>query len=325
MVRVPARLAESPTMPASETPAGSAHAKAILIGEHAAVYGHPAIALPITPLRTVAEVHRSPGPLRLNSAGRSLAVSELPGRFASVGVAATTALEFFGLPPADLEIAVRSGIPPQAGLGASAAAANAIVEAVRSYAGLALDEADRFELVQAAERVAHGNPSGIDAYAARALEPFLFAAGVASPLPLGAPVRFVVADTGVRASTDEAVTGVRQLVDTDPDHGSALLARLGELTREAAGNLEHGRLSDFGKRLSIAQEILTELGVGHPAIDRLVTAAESAGAAGAKLTGAGRGGCVIAVTGDADQAQQVQTAMTAAGAVAVWIVTAGAT
>lgn len=326
MVSVPARLAESlPMSDPAATLAGSAHAKAIVIGEHAAVYGHPAIALPITPLRTMAEVQRSPGPLRLNSGGRSLPVSQLPPRFASVGVAATTALEFFGLPPVDLEIVVRSGIPPQAGLGASAAAAHAIVEAVRVYAGLPLDEASRFELVQTAERVAHGNPSGIDAQATRAREPLLFADGVSTALPLDAPVWFVVADTGVRSSTDEAVAGVRQFVDNNPDHGSALLERLGNLTRETAADLAHGHLADFGKRLTIAQETLTELSVGHPAIDRLIGAAVGAGAAGAKLTGAGRGGCVIAVATDADGAQQVQAAMTAAGAVAVWNVTAGAT
>lgn len=321
MVTVPTHLAESPPMPApAAVPAGSAHAKAIVIGEHAAVYGHPAIALPITPLRTVAEVHLSPGPLRLNNGGRSLAISELPQRFASVGVAATTALKFFGLPAENLEIAVRSGIPPQAGLGASAAAANAIVEAVRAYTGRALDEATRFELVQTAERVAHGNPSGIDTRATRAPDPFLFSGGVVTALPLRVPVWFVVADTGVRSSTDGAVAGVRQFVDADPDHGSALLTRLGSLTREAATDLEHGHLTDFGKRLTIAQETLTELTVGHPAIDRLVAAAVGPGRAGA-----GRGGCVIAVATDAASAEQTQAAMTAAGAVAVWTVAAGAT
>lgn len=326
MVSVPVRLAESRWMPPPAVlPTGSAHAKAILVGEHAAVYGHPAIALPITPLRTVAEVHHRPGPLRLSTGDASLPVAELPQRFASVGVAAVESLTFFGLPAEDVEIVVRSGIPPQAGLGASAAAANAIVEAVRAYAGAALDDASRFALVQTAERVAHGNPSGIDAHATRAREPLLFADHVATPLTLGAPVCFVVADTGVRASTDDAVAGVRQIVDADPALGRGLLARLGELARAAVLDLEQANLTDFGRRLTEAQQALTDLGVGHPAIDRLVTAALGAGAAGAKLTGAGRGGCVIAVTTDAASGQVVQSAMTAAGAVAGWIVTLGAT
>lgn len=323
---VPIRLAESRSMPAPAVlPTGSAHAKAILVGEHAAVYGHPAIALPMTPLRTVAEVRHSPGPLRLSSGGRSFPVTQLPHRFASVGVATTAALDFFNLPADDLEVAVRSGIPPQAGLGASAAAAHAIVEAVRAHARLPLDEASRFELVQSAERVAHGNPSGIDAYATRASEPFVFSGGMPAPLLLGAPVWFVVADTGVRASTDEAVAGVRRTVDADPARGSALLARIGDLTRGAVTDLEHGQLTAFGQRMTAAQQILTELGVGHAMIDQLVTAAVGAGAAGAKLTGAGRGGCVIAVATGADRAEVIQSAMTEAGAVAVWAVTVGET
>ncbi|WP_434080663.1 mevalonate kinase family protein [Sanguibacter sp. Z1732] len=135
----------------------------------------------------------------------------------------------------------------------------------------------------------------------------------------------MVADTGVRASTDDAVAGVRQIVDADPALGRSLLARLGDLTRAAVLDLEQAHLTAFGRRLTEAQDALTDLGVGHPAIDRLVTAALDAGAAGAKLTGAGRGGCVIAVTPDAASGQVVQSAMTAAGAVAGWIVTLGAT
>lgn len=303
---------------------GVAHAKGILIGEHAAVYGRPAIALPITTLRTVAEVIPGPGPLRLSADGYTLAVTDLPERFASVGVAAHVALEHFGLPVVDLEIAVSSDIPPRAGLGASAAAAGAIVEAVRVYAGQRLDEATRFELVQRAEQVAHGNPSGIDAHATRAAGPLVFADGRCTPLDVRAPMWFVVADTGMRASTDEAVAGVRRTLDADPARGAELLDRLEELTLGTVQDLELGRVSGVGQRLTAAQQALDALGVGHESIDRLVAAATEAGAAGGKLTGSGRGGCVIAVAADAEQAQAVLTSMISAGALAGWVVPVGA-
>ncbi|MEE6280460.1 mevalonate kinase [Georgenia sunbinii] len=311
----------SPRFALPRAAAGSAHAKGILIGEHSAVYGHPAIALPLTPLRTVAEVRPAAGPLLLSTDGRSLPVDLLPERFVSVGVAATAALDFFGLPARDLEITVHSDIPPRAGLGASAAAANAIIEAVRAYAGMPLDEDTRFALVQTAERVAHGNPSGIDAYATRADGPFLFTDGRRTPLAVGAPAWLVVADTGVRASTGEAVAGVRRAIDADPARGEELLAGLGDLTRGVVRDLELGRLAAVGTALTSAQESLSALDVGHPAVDLLVGAATDAGAVGAKLTGAGRGGCVIALATGAAQAQAVLGAMTAAGAVAGWVVT----
>lgn len=316
-------LSESQPMPHARTAepraTGSAHAKGILVGEHAAVYGHPAIALPILPLRTDAELRHVPGPLSLRADGISVPVTELPERFASVGVAARAALDFFDLAHDDVEIEVHSDIPPRAGLGASASAAHAIIEAVRAAADAPLSDAQRYALVQQAERVAHGNPSGIDALATRARRPLIFADGASTPVVIGAPAWFVVADTGVRASTGEAVAGVRAVVEADLPRGTALLDQLGRLTREAVTDLEHGRLSELGGRLTAAQELLDALGVGHPAIDRLVAAALAAGAVGAKLTGAGRGGCIIAMTTDAARAETVRDAMTAAGAVAGWV------
>lgn len=298
---------------------GRAHAKGILVGEHAVVYGHPAVALPITPLQTVAEVHHSPGPLRLRFDGHSLSLPELPERFTSVGIAASAAFDHFGLSDADLEIEVRSDIPARAGLGASAAAAHAIIEAVRAHADQPLDEASRFALVQAAERVAHGNASGLDAHATRARTPLVFADGATTPLSVGRTAWFAIADTGHRASTAEAVAAVRHLVDTEPRRGAALLERLGELAGDVVGDLREGRLVELGERLTAAQEALDALGVGHESIDRLVTAAVGAGSPGAKLTGAGRGGCVIAAATGDDEARAALEAMTAAGAVGGWI------
>ncbi|CAM3630559.1 mevalonate kinase [Occultella aeris] len=301
---------------------GTAHAKAILIGEHAVVYGHPAIALPLIPLRTIARLRTVPGPLSARHGDQRVRVEDLPEAFAPVGVAVTAALAHFGLPGDDLEIELDSDIPPGAGLGASAASAHAIVEAVRVHAGQDLDEEARFELVQTAERVAHGNPSGLDARATRARTPVAFTGGVTSDLHLGGSFSFAVADTGVRSPTRDAVAGVRRFVEAEPDRGSELLERLAELTRAAGRDLGAGRTADLGARLDAAQEALDALGVGHPAIDRLLAAARAAGATGAKLTGAGRGGCVIAVADSPERAAEIVTAMQDAGAVGGWVVTA---
>lgn len=301
---------------ASASPArGTAHAKAILVGEHSVVYGRPAIALPVAQLSVAAEIRQSPGPLRLRSDGVSLPVSQLPDRFASIGVAARDALAFFGLPGEGLEIEVVNDIPAGAGLGASAAVAHAVIEAVRARAGRELSDEDRFQLVQAAERTAHGNPSGLDAHATRTDGPLLFEAGRRRTLRLSAPLWFAIADTGVRSSTKLAVEGVASLVAAQPRRAQALLDELGELTCATVPAVEAGKAHDIGERMDLAQRVLDELGVGHAAIDGLSSAARRAGAHGAKLTGAGRGGCVIALAEDASHALTVLDAMRAAGAV----------
>lgn len=299
---------------------GEAHAKAILIGEHSVVYGHPAIAIPVTSLRTVARVSAETGPIRFGIDGSILAIDELPARIAPIGEAARVALRSFGLPEADVLIRLRTGIPPAAGLGGSAAVAHAVIEAVRRFAGGELTEAERFELVQAAERVAHGNPSGLDATATRARTPILFHAGATRPLAVGAPMWLVLGDTGVRGSTSDAVARVRGFVDAHPGRGAELLDLLARMTGEAERLLAAGDVGRLGPCLDRAHDALVELGVGHDAIDELVAAARAGGARGVKITGAGCGGCVLALADSAAAAERLSHAMTEANAVASWVV-----
>ncbi|WP_448851548.1 mevalonate kinase [Corynebacterium sp. 335C] len=298
---------------------GEAHAKAILLGEHSVVYGRPAIAVPVPTLRTVARVDAEPdGPILLGLDGDVIEIGELPERLASIGEAVRITLRRFGLPESGVLIRLRSGIPASAGLGGSAAVAHAVVEAIRDYAGGELTEKERFDLVQAAERIAHGSPSGLDATATRADLPVHFRDGETTPLPVGARMWIVLGDTGVRGSTSLAVAKVRGYVESRPERGGELLDRLGDLTEAAAGDLARGDVAALGRRMDGAQVALDELGVGHPALTDLVEAARGAGAAGAKLTGSGCGGCVLALADSAEAAERVAHAMTAANAVATW-------
>lgn len=302
---------------------GTAHAKAILVGEHSVVYGRPAVALPVGQLRVTARIRRIDGPPSLRNDGASLPIDRLPERFASIGVAARAALDFFGLSGEGVEIDVVNEIPAGAGLGASAAVAHAVVEALRAHAEAELSEAERFELVQTAERTAHGNPSGLDALATRTGLPLLFRSRRGTPLPPAAPLWFAIADTGVRSSTKQAVAHVARFVEERPRRAQELLDRLGELALQAAGQLRAARTAELGARMDEAQTALDELGVGHPMIERLTAAARAAGALGAKLTGAGRGGCVLALAGDEARARELLTAMRAAGAVSGELVRIG--
>lgn len=298
---------------------GEAHAKTILIGEHSVVFGYPAIAIPVKSLRTVAGVSAVDGPIRFGIDGEILAIDELPARLQAIGEAARVALRAFHQPESGILIRLRSGIPPAAGLGGSAAVAHAVVEAVREYAGAELSEEERFELVQAAERVAHGKPSGLDALCTRTMHPVLFQNGEGRPQKVGRTMWLVIGDTGVRGSTSDAVARVRGFVDSSP-RGTVLLHRLAALTEEASWRLQEGDITALGTCLNAAQEALDELGVGHPAVTELLTVSREAGAAGAKLTGAGCGGCVLALAESVAAADRISQAMMDANAVASWTV-----
>lgn len=298
---------------------GEAHAKAILLGEHSVVYGRPAIAVPVPALRTVARVDAEPGgPVLLGLDGQVIEVGELPERLTSIGEAIRITMRRFGLAEEGVLIRLRSGIPAAAGLGGSAAVAHAIVEAIRDYAGGELTEDERFELVQAAERIAHGNPSGLDAAATRATAPVRFEGGETTPLAVGEPMWIIVGDTGVRGSTSIAVARVRGFVEHRPERGWELLDQLGELADAAVDDLARGDVVALGSRMNAADDALNELGVGHSALADLVDAARRAGAVGAKLTGSGCGGCVLALAESAEAAELIAQEMTAANAVATW-------
>lgn len=316
----PVELPDLRVVPSRRPGIGAAHAKVIVLGEHSVVYGRPAVAIPMAHLRAHAEVTSISGDVRLVTEEFAGSLRELPDRLAAAGVALVAVLEHLGHPIRDLEVSVRSGIPAGRGLGASAATAHAIVEAVRSHVGGELDEDARFDLVQAAEREAHGRPSGLDARVTRVTSPVLFEAGRIRSLSTSAPVSLVVADTGIRGSTREAVERVRRFIQSAPRHGERLLDELGALALAGATDLVQGNLRSLGSRMLAAQAVLEDLGVGHDSIDRLVDAALGAGAYGAKLTGGGQGGCVVAVAPDATALPDIIAAMEAAGAVGSWTV-----
>jgi mevalonate kinase len=306
----------------SATGTGSAHAKFILLGEHAVVYGRPAIGMPLPRMWVRAEARLVDGPLRLETDTYTGALNEAQSSFDTLGAAVRNTLKFFGHAETGVTVSVHGEIPIGRGLGSSAAVAHAIVESIRELLGAELDEDERFELVQSAERVAHGTPSGLDARATREPGPFLFENGAVTGLDVGFGGAFVIADTGVRGSTKTAVGDVAAFGRARPERSALLLDQLEQLTRDAAADLADDRREALGSRMTRAHRILSELGAGHESIDRLVDAAVAAGALGAKLTGGGQGGCVVALVRTAEEAAGIVEALGSAGAVACWVVTA---
>jgi mevalonate kinase len=355
----------------------SAPAKLILCGEHAVVYGRPAIAVPLAAIRATARVE--PGPpgagLRFDAPdlGRSWAASEQPddplsrlaldliGRLTS----ATENTEHAegSLPrqpltiavPAvanDLLITIASDIPIASGMGSGAAIATAIVRALAAYTGVSLEPATIAALVYESERHFHGTPSGIDntvvAYeraiwfvrarqdeggrtkdegqsAGEPLSSSVFrpSSPTIEPLTIAAPLTLVVGDTGLRSATRLPVAAVRERWQAEPARYEALFDAIGAVARAVRAALAAGDAAELGDLFNRNQSLLEQIGVSSPELDRLVAAARAAGALGAKLSGAGWGGVMVALCRPAD-APQVAAALRAAGAAGALITTVSA-
>lgn len=299
---------------------GEAHGKSILIGEHAVVYGAPAIAFPLHDLKVKATVTGSAAS-HIDSEVFSGAITIAPERLRPPLAAMHEAAGRFGLDPDRLHLRVNSPIPVERGLGSSAAVSTAIVRAVADAAGQKLTDSERFALVQHAEQVAHGTSSGLDAHAVAADTALRFRSGTPTPLRSKVPVTLVIADTGNPGKTSIAVGGVRQLRENHPRFVNGLIDKLASLTDGAERALLLGTLPDLGQILTEAHFTLDELGVSSPDLNALSKAAREAGALGAKMTGGGLGGCIIALSPNAEAATEIAERVSAAGAARTWVST----
>lgn len=300
-----------------ETGLGSAHGKAILLGEHSVVYGAPAIVLPLLDLQATASIRR---------ARRGFITSDLytgplaaaPKHMDPVLTALRVSAEQMDVRADRVELILRSTVPFERGLGSSAATSAAVVRAVANLAGIRLNGAQAHALVQEAEHVAHGTSSGLDAHAVQSMTPLRFQRGKPTTVKVADRFTFVIADTGTSGSTAAAVDGVSMLRDIQPRVVDRVVEDLTNITDDVIYALGLGDPIRVGQAMHEAHSLLAYLGVSSPALDAVVAAALEAGAYGAKLTGSGLGGCVLAVVPDQEQAGDVAAAMTAVGATRTW-------
>lgn len=304
---------------------GTASGKAILVGEHSVVYGHPAIALPLHHLRVRAEAETTRTGRHLHSALYTGPLDRVPDRLMPTAHAVDAALAEIGAADAGIRVRVESDLPAERGMGSSAAVAAAIVQAVAAARGRELSPARRHELIQTAERAAHTAPSGLDARTVVADSPVWFERGAIAEVDVETPLSFVIADTGIRGRTREAVEAVRDSRERDISTVDRRLSRLGDLARSCRTALATSGLAEIGEGMYEAHALLDELGVGDAALDALVAAARSHGALGAKLTGGGRGGCVLVLARDPDHGIGLARALRDRGAAATWTTELGGT
>jgi mevalonate kinase len=301
----------------------TAPGKIILFGEHAVVYGRPAIAAPISQLRAKATVTPSSSNhcyLIAPDLNRHDRLQDLPDDDA-LAMAARLMLKAaqIGSPP-DVTIHVKSQIPIASGMGSGAAIAAAIIRALAQH--LSRPDLQNNEMVSAltyeVEKIHHGTPSGIDNTVVAYEQPICFVRqspkNQIEPFNVALPLRFVVADTGVRSSTKVAVGDVRRQYSEQPAKFTQIFDACGRITQAARQAIEAGDVQQVGQLMTENHTWLQRMTVSSPELDRLVNAALQVGALGAKLSGAGRGGNMIALVADEGMETAVCHALQKAGA-----------
>lgn len=302
-----------------ETVRASAAGKVILLGEHSVVYGRPAIAAPLSGLRVTAVLTPHSGPLHIHApaVGIDAPLPDLSPDHPLARIVLLTA-EHYRLPPPSAVLRIESDIPVASGLGSGAAVSTAVVRALAAWYGVQPDPAEVSALVYEVERIYHGTPSGIDNTVIAYEQPVYFVRGrPPERIAPGVPIPLIVADSGVSSPTREVVGDLRRRWEADSVRYEALFDRIAEEVEAARRAIERGDLPQLGARMDRNHELLREIGVSSPVLDRLVEAARRAGALGAKLSGAGWGGNVIALV-DPSAAGKVEGALREAGARKVW-------
>jgi mevalonate kinase len=279
-----------------------AHApgKVILFGEHAVVYGQPAIAVPVREVQ--AQTHIEP---RRAGQGTLVNAPDLQRRFllqeatedeplARIIQLALRAVRQEKEP--DLTITVTSSIPIARGMGSGAAVSTAIVRALANHFDFWLPSRAISDLVYQTEVLYHGTPSGIDNTVVAFEKPVFFVKGEGWEFFwVDKPFLLAIADTGIESSTKEVVADLRRRYEADADRYQPLLEQAGKLASKARLAIEQGEYVKVGHLMDENHRLLQDMGVSCPELDRMVLAAREGGALGAKLSGAGWGGNMIAL------------------------------
>jgi mevalonate kinase len=299
---------------------GSAPGKVILLGEHAVVYGRPAIAVPVRQVRAEAEARAGDSNRRADvhvlapEAGVDAWLSDMADADPLGRILQLTLAELQVIEPPELEIEIRSTIPIAGGLGSGAAVSVAIIRALAEFFDRPITLDRQSALAFEVERLHHGNPSGIDNTVVVYDQPVYFRRGE-DPRPFRPvqPIHLVVGDSGIASPTAQAVALVAQQRESRPQEVDSTFDRIASVVVRARAMLEGETPFELGYLMDQNHELLRVLGVSTAELDSLVAAARRGGALGAKLSGAGLGGNVIALVSPSS-APAVADAMAEAGA-----------
>jgi len=279
----------------------SAPGKVILFGEHAVVYGRPAIAAPVSQIRATATCEKSAETILVASdlgIKRPLFQSPTDDPLTAAIHHFQRAANLPALPP--FTLTVSSQIPIASGLGSGAAISVAIIRAMAAFCGVTELATDAWvcDLTYEVEKLHHGTPSGIDNTVVAYEKPVYFVKGQPNQIETFVakrPLRILIADSGVSSKTIEVVSDVRRQWEEKTAVFNHLFDACATITDAARSAIATGNLPEIGRLMNENHQLLQKMTVSAPILDKLVTAATDAGAMGAKLSGAGRGGNIIAL------------------------------
>ncbi|AUT05823.1 Mevalonate kinase [Streptococcus parauberis] len=282
---------------------GRAHSKIILMGEHSVVYGFPAIALPLKDIEVVCRIRRAEKKIEFDF-------------YDTLSTAIFSALDYLKIKNQPISYEITSQVPQRRGMGSSAAVSIAAIRAVFSYFDQELSDQLLEILVNKAEIIAHTNPSGLDAKTCLSDQAIKFIRNVGFvSLEINLDAYLVIADTGIHGHTREAVNKVAKFEESNLPH----LADLGQLTEDVEEAIKAKDVISIGQSMTQAHEHLKAIGVSVEKSNQLVEEALKQGALGAKMSGGGLGGCIIALANSQNDAVVISQALEEKGAVNTWI------
>lgn len=325
-------------MSTSDSVTAIAPGKVILFGEHAINRGQPALSAAVGLHARCRATRGGDGVFRFRSGGRQnrtsrdqiLALWRDVEEYRAIdnldGIRRVAHADYFGPQkyvlgsmfreelPDGMELEWESEVPPHSGLGSGGSAFTAMVAAV---CALYLPDATLEQRAAWAHRgdvIAHGGvASALDSQTSLLGGVIRFTGeGLADQVPVAPGFSLIVANSGVGAATREVNTRVRLWLAERPQSRMAYFQTIGALSRAAEPHLAGGNWDEVGRLMNLNQFVLEKIGISCPPIDRLIDAALGAGAFGAKISGSGGGGIIIALLSD-ETKQAVNDALTAAG------------
>lgn len=295
----------------------SAPGKIILFGEHAVVYGRPALAVPVTQVYAHVEISdRDTSGIWIDASDVNLHtdLNTLPSDHPIAAVIHNLFFLSRRSPFPNLEIKISSTIPIAAGLGSGTAVTVALTRALATHIDYSMTDEQINAFAYEIEKLHHGTPSGIDNTVVTYAQPVYFVKGQPiETFQVAQPFTIVIADTGIRAPTKESVGDVRKLWEADPAKWENVFDEVADISFAARHVIREGWIKMLGALMDENHMYLREMTVSSPELDKLVSAARKGGALGAKMSGGGRGGNMIALV-EEEISSAVAEALISAGA-----------
>ena len=288
----------------SDSVEGIGHGKIILLGEHSVVYGRHAIAVPApVNIRTKVQDTEDEIVLMIPSWGVEYRLDKDPKKRQSFEKPAGLILDQMGLSQKGMKIEVFSDIPRGMGLGGSAAIAVSIIKALNKHFKLGLKEDEVNQMALESEKIAHGNPSGIDNTMATYGHPLIYRSGddpLIEPLNINKTFSILVGFSSSEGLTARTVSIVRDLWKKNTKVYEKIFDEIDSIVLQSIQAIQNNDFELLGQLMNMNHGLLNTLQVSTPELERLIMIARESGALGAKLTGGGGGGAIIALCKDID-------------------------